>query len=326
MRISAIYIFFFLCISAFSQEDEPDRKDIRPVNEGYYVNPIPINDGVLLTNDRNSALYVLRKGEAQPEELLAGPAVLKYVNLSSDKKHAGVIMKNDSGMLVPCIFDIEQRRLKELHEPVPSCTEVGFNGQQAVFAIGQQVYFITNENEKSFLADDIPDRIALSPDGLNIAISTIKASLVVIETNTGKQNIITGAGGGMCPRWSPDGSMLVFSNGLELLIWQRESGDISNIGPGGNPDWTADSKKLVFQRSNPIKLKFVNADLYLSSPGGDDIIQLTNTINTYEMQPVFGLNNDLYFMTFEDRQLVYAIFSEDMKNLEKQEVLLKKTQ
>lgn len=90
-------------------------------------------------------------------------------------------------------------------------------------------------------------------------------------------------GGANYPRWSPDGSRILYygsaaKNAPLLIYWQaegqREAQAVTRGGPGQDdlfPDWSRDGKWIVFERSGGNR-----SQLYAIRPDGSDLTQLTD--------------------------------------------------
>jgi dipeptidyl aminopeptidase/acylaminoacyl peptidase len=141
-------------------------------------------------------------------------------------------------------------------------------------------------------ADPIPiagqsTGLTWAPDGSKIAVTTFDPGssanqLQLFDVESGQASIVASGRGSIGPpRWSPDGSRIVFdaSDGQVNQIFVHTVG-----GPGasklaersGNafaPDWSPDGAKLVFAALGPGEIH----QLYTMNPDGSDEKQITDT-------------------------------------------------
>ena len=80
--------------------------------------------------------------------------------------------------------------------------------------------------------------VAFSPDGRYLAYSDVDDGNVYLSSPDGAQ-ILSTLGQMQAPVWelffSPDGSLLAATDGVEIHIWQVEDGKLINIGKASCP-------------------------------------------------------------------------------------------
>jgi hypothetical protein len=142
---------------------------------------------------------------------------------------------------------------------------------------------------------------SLSPDGSRVALAKLderlRARLVVRDLSGDEESLL---GAGWSPRWSPDGSGLVFLTdrdrhgrclfhdctgfASEVYVVDADGGGLRRLtrDPAGEaaPAWTADGTKIVFSR---IADEEGDHDLYLVNADGTCEQQLTET-RTWELE------------------------------------------
>ena len=125
---------------------------------------------------------------------------------------------------------------------------------------------------------------AWRPDGRTVAFQSDRGGTWDVYTmgldGSSLQRLTRGGGG--FPRWSPDGSSIVFeagtSDGPQSIYWltvgQEELHRVTtgeSVGPGDIlPDWSPDGRWIVFTRSHR-----GGADLFAVRPDGTGLTQLT---------------------------------------------------
>src|SRR5579859_7060189 len=148
---------------------------------------------------------------------------------------------------------------------------------------------------------------AISPDGTRLAFSSHRDgswNLYLLNLTTGEtQRLTTGNEFKARPYWSPDGQYLVFeyyrNNNLDIAIIPAKGGDIipltSNPAADYEPAWSPAGREIVW-----VSTRTGNPELWelsLDNPNESTAIQLTNTPNVQESNPVFGPNGDIVVYT-----------------------------
>jgi len=62
---------------------------------------------------------------------------------------------------------------------------------------------------------------------------------------------------------------------------------LHDLGKGGNPRWSPDGTKIVYQITLDDGHRVISSDIYLINFDGTDKLQLTKTQNVHEMRPSF---------------------------------------
>jgi Tol biopolymer transport system component/DNA-binding winged helix-turn-helix (wHTH) protein len=98
-----------------------------------------------------------------------------------------------------------------------------------------------------------------SPDGLKLVFAQARLegekqvfSFQVLDLASRRQTQLPGSDGLCCPRWSPDGRLIVGSHGTfdDLVLYdlatQKSTVIVKDLGPLGYMEWTSDSKSILF--------------------------------------------------------------------------------
>jgi len=148
----------------------------------------------------------------------------------------------------------------------------GTGGLAIMDADGTNVRPLTNHN------DFLPD---WSPDGRSIAFirqSRGESQVWVVDadgTNLTRLTSITG--GAEVPSWSPDSSMVVFSDHLgDVYVIGADGRDLhaitlDHIAPAFQPDWSPDGSRIVYASSST-----GGWSIYTMRPDGSDVRRITD--------------------------------------------------
>lgn len=106
---------------------------------------------------------------------------------------------------------------------------------------GQPVLLAENASDPSF-----------SPDGAYIVYHSSApdtAGLRIVRSDGNEDTALTSAGSDRNPRFSPDGTKLLFSNinNNTLHTINRDGTDRRDLGQGSYPDWSPDGRQIVYQ-------------------------------------------------------------------------------
>jgi len=144
--------------------------------------------------------------------------------------------------------------------------------------------------------------ITWAPDGSKIALTTFDTStsvnqLQVVDVQSGQvSTVATGKGAIGPPRWSPDGSRIVFdaSDGALNQIFVYKLGDAAAVKLKARPsnafapDWSPDGNELVFVALGPAEIH----QLYKMNADGSNETQITSS-NVTKAFPRWAPDNTL---------------------------------
>jgi len=173
-------------------------------------------------------------------------------------------------------------------------------------------------DEASLTTNGAYSRPAWSPDGQQLAIRMdIEMGSGIAVMNVHRENgkllgappIAVSQGFADGPRWSPDGTRLVYvtsegSGGWVTYVVELSSASTARV-PGipenaTNPDWSPDGNQIVF--SNYTDPSEQLRDLYVINTDGTGLVQLTNTPTVNEDEPIWSPDAQKIVFTAYEKQ------------------------
>jgi len=306
--------FFIFNYVAFAQDNK--KIDAYAVeNDGYFTHPIVTSKGIVLSDNFASKLYLIEGKELV--ELVAAPGCGKYISISEDKSKIGYKFIQPDGMQVPAIYDLQNKEITLLSNPVDLCGQVSFcsNGKVA-FTVGNELNVLSNGITSTYDLGTYSNNISISPDGNSVVYNDNNDQLYLYDLVSLTAIKITDDQYGYAfPHWSPDGRKIAYSNlPGNLFVFDLLAKKTFLLGTGSNPSWTDDSQFLVYDLIKSENFEFNGSEIYMASYDGNKIIQLSNTSEVNEMYPVTD-GGSIIFSTFEKRGIVSSIIDQNTSEL-----------
>lgn len=280
--------------------------------EGYFTNPASVINGFVFTDNTANKIYFAGNGDVTiPANT---PGCGRYFSVSPDKAKIGYKKINTDGMQLPAVLDIQTLNIAELSEPVDLCGQVSFsdNGKTA-YTIGNDLYVTDgNGNIETYPLGTYSNIAPISPDGNSDVFNDDDDQLFLLSLATGNTEKITDDLCGYAfPRWSPDGSKLLYSSlPGKLKIYDVTTRNTYDLGKGSNPSWTNDSQYILFNVVSSSGSEFIGSEIFMAKFDGSEITQLTNTGSINEMFPS-SYGNSVIFSTYKDQGIFSAVFTKE---------------
>ena len=189
----------------------------------------------------------------------------------------------------------------------------------------------TGRNEHSFMVDTHRTDMspAPSPDGRSIAFDSLRTGeldIYVYDLARDKLTALTNnkieGGYTQSPRWSPDGSRIVYRNGEAIWVMDADGGRKEQIvpapavwAPRALPCWSPSGKYILYSEAHvkpPARLLIV----YKVSTGASDIHHLPVPEGKYGQ--VWGLawmgNDNTVLLSYQEAGNVYNIYRYDLNS------------
>ncbi len=285
--------------------------------------------GIVFTDSKYSALYNEQNGE--PTLLTSSPGCGLYFTISSDKSTIGFKQIDKSMNQIPSVIDIATKKITPLHSPVKQAGQVSFaNNGAYVFTIGNELIVQTTNEEKKYDLGTYANIAPISPDAIFVAFNDNNDQIFLLNLNTREKVKITDASSAnFSPAWSPDSRKLLYSSlAGALKVYDLENGKTYLLTEVGySPAWSNDSKLVIFYKKEITNFKLINSDLYVSNYDGTNLRQITSTVNQFECDPSFGLNDDeVIYSRLETGTIIKANLSlkdSSLKNQQEIEIHIK---
>jgi hypothetical protein len=269
--------------------------------EGDFRNHQPSSYGIIVTDSRFSALYLLKGSSI--EKLFAHPGCGRYYTISPNRRQVGFKLIKENGEQIPAICDIETGSITHLSEPVFRAGQPSFSDDGKIgFTIGEDLIIKSGVEKEVHHLDCYANLCPISPDGRFAVFNDERDQLWVLSLENGIRYCFTDSESGYCyPVWSPNSRFIAFStlDGL-LLVYDLFSKGIYRIGQGSSPDWSHDSRFLVYHKTITDGHRLLNSELCLSRYDGSESFELTDTRERMEMEPRFGGADGIIFRMHTD--------------------------
>lgn len=216
---------------------------------GYLCSPMETAVGLVLTNNRQSEIYLLQP-DGTLRTLVATRGCGRYMQLDATRTRIGFKWINDLGEQAPAVLDLSTCAIKRLAEFSAQCGQVCFgpNGQLA-YTIGNQLIVESAEDRRSFDLKTHVNTIALSPDGKCVALSNDDQQPFLLEVATGRMTLLSSQTGMFAPVWSADGKHVIYQQNTQTIYcFEPATASVFCVGKGYNAQWM-DNERLAYTRS-----------------------------------------------------------------------------
>ena len=272
LRMLMCMMLLGISFAGFSQVDTYEITEM-----GYLRSPMEAKNGIILSNNRFSEIYVLK--DNQLTALVAGRGCGIYTQMSKDKSLVGFKSINDDDMQAPAVLDVETGKVTLLEDYTHQCGQVSFsNDGTMAYTIGNELVIRKGENRTKYDLGFYTNIANISPDATKVAYSNIDGRMFIINLTNGVVEEIAVAGGynGV---WSPDGCKLAVhtANGT-ISVVDKSNDKIYDLGEGKSASWANNSEELIYtkvERLNELQIsgstiKKVNFD-------GSNMVTLVET-------------------------------------------------
>ena len=297
-----------LLISTFAIAGMPDKS---LWTEPGWASPIVSPDAshMLFTKASGKGLYLTKISGGKLINISDGPGSGYRASWSPDGRFIAfkqlVNIANDQYLQVPSLFDVNNERFIQLHEPVSHAgvPTISRHGKVA-FTIGEELLIsdtlgqVTQQFDLGAYANLTP----ISANGRWVVYNDDNDQLWLLDLQNGTTKQITD--GPQCyfePQWSPTHFEFVARTMTgELVIFDLENDWQHSLGQGSHASWTPDGEWLIFSRIDAIEcVRVNNIDIWAVKRDGSSLQQVTAT-QAWEDYPYISKSGQ--FITYIDRR------------------------
>ncbi len=312
-------LFFALLLFTFNLYPQK----IQSIAANDIKNPISTAYGIVFTDAKNSALYILENNK--PILLTSSPGCGTYYTYSKDKQYIGFKYIDGNGNQIPSIINLTTKEITRLSSPVKSAGQISFadNGSIA-FTMGNDLIVHSNNEEIKYDLGNYSNTAPISPKGNFVIYNNNDDKLFLMNLLTKeKRQISDDSCGYFSPLWSPDGNKILYSSLSGIMkVYDLENSKTYFLGDGLSPSWSNASQLIIYYKNEIKNLQLLNSDLYVSSFDGKVKNQLTSTADQFEVDPSFG-NNDseiVYSLSGNEKIIHASFFQPDLLSKIKNEI------
>jgi len=306
-----LFILIFLSFQVFAQISQ--EQAYAAEDGGYFINPVETPYGIIFTDNYASQIYLLKNGKVKT--LVASPGCGRYFTVSENGKFISYKSINEKGEQAPAYFDLENKN-KIIADYSKKCSQITVEENQTKEKI------LKLSNLKSQFSNLTP----ISPNGKYLIYDKNQKYFNILNIENQNETQIHSDGKGVIfPKWSPDSKKILYQNkDMELLVYEIESKKLHKLGKGGAGNWDKNSEDIVFQVTYADASNFIlkSSEIYISDYKGNNIRQITNTPDIFEMNPSFDLQGGIIYQTYDKRQIVRAKLDEPKSKIISTKILL----
>ena len=302
-------------------------------NTTYFITPAETPYGIVFTDNFASKIYLLNnKGKLRI--LVESPGCGRYFNISETGKYIFYKSINYTGEQAPAYYDLEKNKNTLLLEYAklysqPSMANTGdiFIARSQTSNISFLKFNILNPKNQDTIACNLYSNLTFISPNAQYAIYDINQDyFVLLNLKTLKETHLPNEGKGVIyPKWSPDSKKILYQNrNTELSVYEPETKKIYKIGKGGAGSWAENSDDIIFQRTeaNPMTFEFISSELFISDYKGENIRQITNTEEIFEMTPSFASDGNILYQTYDKRQIIKAKLDKTKSEIVSKQIML----
>jgi hypothetical protein len=306
-----LFLFVFLFVLPISALQSKN-------NEGYFSNPVKTKYGIVVSNEYESAIYLINGSTL--EELVNAPGCGRFLTINKEGNLIGFKLINpDNGLQCPAILDLNTREIRKLEDQTENAGQVSFADDGSIVYSVQNKLFIIKGNEKtSYDLGLFSNRTPVSPDGNKVLFKDDSDQLWLFDLQTKNKLKITDSKTGYGnAAWSPDGKNIVFTSvGTDIFVFNLLNHSTNSIGEGENPSWSKDGKFIVYHKKEIDfnKVALINSDIYISGFDGSFKRKLTDTPDEIELDAKFSETGEIVFHNYLKREILQKKISTNSLN------------
>ena len=240
LRMLMCVMFLGVSFAGFSQVDSYEIGSL-----GYLRNPMETDNGIVLSNNRYTEIYLLKNNALTT--LVKGRGCGIYTQMSKDKKLVGFKSINDDLMQAPAVVDVATGNVTLLEDYCNQCGQVSFSNDGTIaYTMGNTLVVRKGDERKTYDLGLYSNIVNLSPDATHVSYSNIDGRMFVMDLTTGK-SVQIDVNGGYNGVWSPDGSKLAIETAEgSFAVLEMTGNKVYNLGKGVSVSWANNSDELIY--------------------------------------------------------------------------------
>lgn len=255
--------------------------------EQRFMRPVWSPDGSMIafTSDRYQGLFIFEIQSRSIRQICDDQAVGFGFSWSPDSKRIlAVAAKMDNMRRLNAVksFDVHSAQptlLSAFSSSMPAMPRYSVDGNR-IFFVEQEKLVQIKDNENSL------QKSAISAE--EILYTLDQGKLVAIDLSSGNRQKLDPLPGNeyLNLTVSPGQSKLAFEvYGGNLFIMDLSNGQLSDLGLGNRPAWSADGKYVAYMVAKDDGHAYLESDIWISDSDGREREPLTGTIDLQEMNP-----------------------------------------
>lgn len=285
IKLPLLTLSLFISLgTARSQDNNPTFDTYKAEADGYFTTFLPTPAGIVATDNYASRIYLFNDGKYSP--IYSAPGCGRYMTLSPDKKSIGFKHIQPDGKQAPAILNIQNQQVTLLNSATDLCGQVSFsNNGKIAYTIDNELIIKSNGNEQRYPLSTHVNIAPISPNGNFVCYNDNYDQLFILNLASHETlKITSGEQGHMQPRWSPDGSKILYSSlSGALHVYDLQDRSTHFIATGHYASWAQDSRHIVYTSLENSDLKLDGSDIYKSMYDGTGITNLTNSPSNFEI-------------------------------------------
>ncbi len=307
MRLLTVSLIFFSLNIVFAQTSVKKITAITNLNEGKYYYPKFSNDDskIFFTTENYKGIYYYDVSEKQIKTVSEDIGAGYEYSLTPDDKT--IYFRVDNYINGKKYSSLKSKDLSNLEEKTIVNDQRELSSPK-VLEDGKVAYNLNNQLKSESTSEDLKN--ILSKNDALVFIENSKIALYI----DGQKRILTPAGDGnyIWPSISPDKSKLLFTlAGKGTFISDLNGNIISQLGYADAPQWSSDSKWIVYMVDKDNGDYVTSSDIFITSVDAATKLQLTNTPDEFEMYPEINrTGNKIVCNTYDGKILLIELSNE----------------
>jgi len=301
MKISLLFMLIFVEINFAQEISVVSVKQLTNLSQGEFYYPLGNNDDskIAFSNENYKSLWTLNMANGQLEKINDYYSSGYEENFTNDNQL--VFRKDDFRNNLRFIsiykYDISKKSETVIASELRNITQIKIvNGNEIIYSQDQNLLEIKQNDKLPKISNN------------SLPIVMIENSNLVLYKN-GERIVLNPNGDGnyLWASVSPDGNKLAYTFAeVGSFVTNLDGKIIGNLGFAHYPQWSNDSKWIVFMKDYDNGEIVTESDLFISSLDGKKVFKITDTKEIHEMYPVWSKSkNSVYFNSFNG--IIYEI-------------------